>query len=133
MALGLSPFAVQRLVVVPQALRAVIPALVGQFITLFKDTSLVSTIGLVELLGVAQAIPNQPQFLGQGQAEVQLCVTDTGEHSVHASSPSVRRPIRNRILPLAGRPWERIRRTDTHRPSTCTRAAVATSARAIPS
>jgi general L-amino acid transport system permease protein len=69
-ALGLSTLAVQRLVVVPQALRAVIPALVGQFITLFKDTSLVSTIGLVELLGVSEAIPNQPQFLGQGQAEV---------------------------------------------------------------
>lgn len=69
-ALGLSSFAVQRLIVVPQALRAVIPALVGQFITLFKDTSLVSTIGLVELLGVSQAIPNQPRFLGQGQAEV---------------------------------------------------------------
>ena len=70
LALGMSPIATTRLVVLPQALRAVIPALVGQFISLFKDTSLVTTIGLLELLGVAQSVVSQPQFLGQNlQAE----------------------------------------------------------------
>jgi len=48
-ALGLNPVLVLGLVVLPQALRSVIPAIVGQFIGLFKDTSLLSIIGLVEL------------------------------------------------------------------------------------
>ncbi|MGH3440775.1 MAG: amino acid ABC transporter permease [Nitriliruptorales bacterium] len=69
-AVGLSPLKVTRLVVLPQALRSVIPALVGQFISLFKDTSLVVIIGLTDLLFFAQAITSQPQFLAQGlQAE----------------------------------------------------------------
>ena len=53
-----------RLVVLPQALRAVIPAIVGQFIGLFKDTTLVAIVGLVELLGVANLISAQPDWLG---------------------------------------------------------------------
>jgi general L-amino acid transport system permease protein len=65
-ALGLSPLKTTRLVVLPQALRAVIPALVGQFISLFKDTSLVATVGLTELLGVSQIITGQPDFVAQG-------------------------------------------------------------------
>ena len=51
---GLSPVKVMRLVVLPQALRAVIPAMVGQFISLFKDTSLLTIIGFFELLEVAE-------------------------------------------------------------------------------
>ncbi len=39
-ALGLSPIKTMALIVLPQALRNVIPALVGQFISLFKDTTL---------------------------------------------------------------------------------------------
>ncbi len=53
-----------RLVILPQALRAVIPAIVGQFIGLFKDTTLVAIVGLVELLGVANLISAQPDWLG---------------------------------------------------------------------
>lgn len=71
-ALGLSPFAMMRRVVLPQALRAVIPALVGQFISLFKDTSLLSIIGILELLRVAGAVVTQPDFLGQGLDAVTL-------------------------------------------------------------
>ena len=51
-ATGLSPGAVQRLIVLPQALRNVIPAMVGQFIALFKDSSLLEIIGIAEFLGV---------------------------------------------------------------------------------
>ena len=71
-ALGLSPFAMMRRIVLPQALRAVIPALVGQFISLFKDTSLLSIIGILELLRVASAVVTQPDFLGQGLDAVTL-------------------------------------------------------------
>jgi general L-amino acid transport system permease protein len=66
MALGLSPLKTMRLIVLPQALRAVIPAMVGQFISLFKDTSLVAIIGLTELLGVPENITKQPDFIAQG-------------------------------------------------------------------
>ncbi len=65
-ALGMSPIQTTFNIVLPQALTAVIPALVGQFISLFKDTSLVAIVGLLELLGVAQAITQQPAFAGQG-------------------------------------------------------------------
>jgi general L-amino acid transport system permease protein len=65
-ALGLSPPRTTALIVLPQALRAVIPAMVGQFITLFKDTSLVAIIGITELLGASSIITSQPDFIGQG-------------------------------------------------------------------
>jgi general L-amino acid transport system permease protein len=65
-AVGLSPLRTTRLIVLPQALRAVIPGLVGQFISLFKDTSLVFVIGLTEILAVAEIATKQPGFLGQG-------------------------------------------------------------------
>jgi general L-amino acid transport system permease protein len=62
-ALGLNIFQSTLLIVLPQALRAVIPAIVGQFISLFKDTSLVSIVGLAELLGIAGIVINQPEWL----------------------------------------------------------------------
>jgi general L-amino acid transport system permease protein len=65
-AVGLSPLHTTWFIVLPQALRAVIPALVGQFISLFKDTSLVFIVGLTELLAVSQAITKQRDFLAQG-------------------------------------------------------------------
>lgn len=71
-ALGLSSFAMMRRIVLPQALRAVIPALVGQFISLYKDTSLLSIIGVLEILRVAGAAVTQPDFLGQGLDAVTL-------------------------------------------------------------
>lgn len=72
-ALGLNPLLVLWLIVLPQALRVVIPAIVGQFISLFKDTSLLSIFALVELTGIARSILAQPQFLGR-YAEVYLFV-----------------------------------------------------------
>ena len=55
MALGLTYWRMMRLIILPQALKMVIPGIVNTFIGLFKDTSLVSIIGLFDLLGVAQA------------------------------------------------------------------------------
>lgn len=72
-ALGLNTPLLLTLVILPQALRAVIPAIVGQFIGLFKDTSLLSLVGLVELTGMARSILAQPQFLGR-YAEVYLFI-----------------------------------------------------------
>lgn len=63
--LGLNPAFVILLIVLPQALRAVIPAIVGQFIGLFKDTSLLALFALLELTGIARSILAQPQFLGR--------------------------------------------------------------------
>ena len=64
--IGLSPIGVMRLVVLPQALRAVIPAMVGQFISLFKDTSLLAIVGFFELIEVSDAVTKQNAFRGQG-------------------------------------------------------------------
>ncbi len=63
-ALGLSGIDRLRFIILPQALTKVIPAIVGQFIGLFKDTSLASLVGLLELVGVAKAVINQPEWLG---------------------------------------------------------------------
>ncbi|KAM3097547.1 amino acid ABC transporter permease [Phormidesmis sp. 146-12] len=72
-ALGLNTPLTLWLIVLPQALRAVIPAIVGQFISLFKDTSLLALFALVELTGIARSILAQPQFLGR-YAEVYLFI-----------------------------------------------------------
>lgn len=53
-ALGLSYPKKMGLVVLPQAIKLVIPGLVNSFISLFKDTSLVMIIGLFDLLGIVQ-------------------------------------------------------------------------------
>lgn len=63
-ALGLSNYQTMLRIILPQALRAVIPVLVGQFISLFKDTSLVALIGLFDLLGIARVILANPDWLG---------------------------------------------------------------------
>lgn len=63
-ALGLNVLQTTMLITLPQALRAVVPVLVGQFISLFKDTSLVVIVGLVDLLGAAQGVIGQPEWLG---------------------------------------------------------------------
>ena len=70
-AVGLNYVQTTLFIVLPQALRSVIPAIVGQFIALFKDTSLVSIVGLAELLGVSKSVIANPDFLGL-QAEVYL-------------------------------------------------------------
>ena len=66
-AVGLSPVRQTGYIVLPQALRNVIPAQIGQLISLFKDTTLAGiAMGLFELLNVSTAITAQQQFRGQG-------------------------------------------------------------------
>jgi general L-amino acid transport system permease protein len=53
-ALGLNYWRTTGLIVLPQALKVVIPGIVNSFISLFKDTSLVLIIGIYDLLGIIQ-------------------------------------------------------------------------------
>jgi general L-amino acid transport system permease protein len=61
-ALGLSWWKTTALIVLPQALRHVIPGLVNSFIALFKDTSLVSIVALFDLLGQLRASFSDPNW-----------------------------------------------------------------------
>ena len=65
--LGLSYPQTLLRVVLPQALRVALPAMVGQFISLLQDTTLLSLIGLLELLGVARTVMANPEFLGHNR------------------------------------------------------------------
>jgi general L-amino acid transport system permease protein len=63
-ALGLSGAQTTVLIIMPQALRAVIPALFNSFISLFKDTSLVAIIGLFDVVRISRSILAQSEWLG---------------------------------------------------------------------
>jgi general L-amino acid transport system permease protein len=55
-----------RLIILPQALKLVIPGIVNTFIGLFKDTSLVLIIGLFDLLGIIQQNMTDPNWISPG-------------------------------------------------------------------
>jgi general L-amino acid transport system permease protein len=73
-AIGLSPDKITRLIVLPQALRAVIPAMVGQFISLFKDTTLLVIIAIPEFLQIREIVHSQADFRALGIAETLVFV-----------------------------------------------------------
>jgi general L-amino acid transport system permease protein len=62
--LGLSWWQVQTFITLPQALRHVVPGIVNNIVDLFKDTSLVTIIGLVDLLGATNQALKDPAWLG---------------------------------------------------------------------
>ena len=63
-AVGMNAFQTMLFIVMPQALRAVLPTIVGQFISLFKDTTLVVIVGINDLLGIGRSVINmEPAFL----------------------------------------------------------------------
>lgn len=64
-ALGLSTPLAFALIILPQALRAVIPSTVGQFISLLKDTSLVAVVSLLDVMGIASSVLANPSWLGR--------------------------------------------------------------------
>jgi general L-amino acid transport system permease protein len=73
MALGLSYWRMMGLIIMPQALKLVIPGIVNSFIALFKDTTLVLIVSIFDLLGIIQstrADPNwtAPTTAGTGRA-----------------------------------------------------------------
>ncbi len=61
-ALGLPYWKMMGLIVLPQSLKIVIPSIVNSFISLFKDTSLVSVISIFDLLNMVQAGFNDPKW-----------------------------------------------------------------------
>jgi general L-amino acid transport system permease protein len=62
--LGFGSFGALRLVVLPQALQTALPAIVNTAIAIFKDTSLITIIGLFDLLGSVRAAGRDPAWLG---------------------------------------------------------------------
>ena len=67
-ALGLAGWQITALISLPQAIRNVIPAIVGQFISLFKDTSLVYIIGMLDVVEFSRAfIQGNAEFLANTQ------------------------------------------------------------------
>ncbi|WP_293129916.1 amino acid ABC transporter permease [Microcoleus sp. bin38.metabat.b11b12b14.051] len=71
--IGLNTPLLTILIVLPQALRTVIPAIGGQFIGLFMDTSLLSLFGMLELIGISRAVLANPSYIGR-YAEVYIFV-----------------------------------------------------------
>ncbi len=63
-ALGLRGWQTMAFIVLPQALRDVLPPLIGRCIALLKDTSLVIIVGLLDFLGIAKAASQDPEWLG---------------------------------------------------------------------
>ena len=72
-ALGLSAFHTMSYIILPQALRAVIPILVSQFIGLLKDTTLVMILSLFDVLGIGKSVLGNPDYIGTSK-EVYLFV-----------------------------------------------------------
>ena len=66
-AMGLSYWKSMFLIILPQALKIVIPGIVNSFIGLFKDTTLVSVIGLLDILGIAKAAVTHPDWIGHAR------------------------------------------------------------------
>ena len=63
--LGLHPFQITYLIILPQALRVALPSLTNQAVGLLQNTSLMAILGLVELLGVGRSILANPEFIGR--------------------------------------------------------------------
>jgi len=71
--LGLKKWMVTCFVVLPQALRHVIPSLIGRCVALFKDTSLVIIVGLLDFLGMIKASAQDPEWLGYDAEAYVFC------------------------------------------------------------
>lgn len=72
-ALGLSRFQTTFYITLPQALRHVIPSLIGRCVALFKDTSLVIIVGLLDFLGMIKASAQDPKWLGHDAEAYVFC------------------------------------------------------------
>jgi general L-amino acid transport system permease protein len=71
--LGMNYWQTTGLIVLPQALRSVIPGIVNNFIALFKDTTLVLIIGIYDFLGIVQLATTSPTWLGTSLEAYLFC------------------------------------------------------------
>ena len=72
-AVGLTYWRMMALVILPQSLKMVIPAIIGSFIAIFKDTTLVLVIGLFDFLGIIQFVGTNPEWLGFSKEGYVFC------------------------------------------------------------
>ncbi|HWE66251.1 MAG TPA: amino acid ABC transporter permease/ATP-binding protein [Acidimicrobiales bacterium] len=110
--LGLSPFSTGRLIVMPQALRAILPALGNELITMIKGTSVASIISLNELTQRSEYIASQTYSyfpVLSAAAVIYLLITSAVTTLQHALERrvSLDRPVRRsgthlRSVPLVG-------------------------------
>jgi general L-amino acid transport system permease protein len=90
-AIGLSGPLTTGLIILPQALRLVIPTIVGQFISLFKDTTLFIIVGINEILGIGKSLVlGNPEWI-TAQKEVYLFIALVFWIFTYAMSHSSRR------------------------------------------
>ncbi|NLF63790.1 MAG: amino acid ABC transporter permease [Chloroflexi bacterium] len=90
-AIGLNGPLTTGLIILPQALRLVIPAIVGQFIALFKDTTLLIIVGINEILGIGKSLVlGNPEWI-TAQKEVYLFIAIVFWVFTYAMSHSSRR------------------------------------------
>jgi len=72
--LGLTYFQQMRFVILPQGLRRMVPATVSQLITLNKDTTLVTILGIEEVIGHANSVTGASAFLGVSAPLLQVFI-----------------------------------------------------------
>ncbi len=73
-AVGMNGLQTMVFIVLPQAIRAVIPTIAGQFISLFKDTTLGVIVGINDFLGIGRSIINSDPAFVQMQIEVYMFI-----------------------------------------------------------
>jgi general L-amino acid transport system permease protein len=73
MAMGLGYWQMMRLIILPQALRISIPALVNSFIGLFMDTTLVSMVGLYDFLNMVKTGFKDANWIGADMTGYIFC------------------------------------------------------------
>lgn len=71
--IGLSYVQKMRLIVLPQVLTTMIPAITSTYVGLFKETTLVSIIGLYDFLGIVHSASQDPKWLGKGLEGYVFC------------------------------------------------------------
>ena len=117
MSLGLNYAQMMVFIILPQALRIVIPGIVNTFIGLFKDTSLVAIVGIFDLIKTIEASRIDPNwaaptvsYTGYAFAALFYFVFCFGMSRYSLASSGVSRPARNGDASMAsptGLPWHR--------------------------
>ena len=71
--IGLGYWMKMRFIILPQALKTMIPAITNTYVGLFKETTLVSIIGLYDFLGIVHSASQDPAWLGRGMEGYAFC------------------------------------------------------------